>query len=172
MAQRYYVAQTNPGAEQLARGELAKAGFEAVFLTRIYETAPDPVRPWRGGAQRQTPLFPGYLFITLDLAVQGWRVAASRRGVHRLLGQSPERPEPVPVGVVEGLYAAWRGGAYDERRNRVALPRVEIGQEGRLVDGHFAGRAGICEYSSAQKVLMRIGTLLVRFAPDQVVAAG
>ncbi len=114
MAARYYVAQIQPGAEQLAKVELQKVQIPVIALTRIYESPPDRVRPWRGAVQRSAPLFPGYLFLQLDVALPGagWRIAASRRGVHCLLGPTPERPMPVPVGIVEQLQARWAAGEF------------------------------------------------------------
>lgn len=171
MVNRYYVAQTNPGVEQVARGELAKVGIPVIFLTRIYETGEDRVRPWRGSAQRLAPLFPGYLFVSMDVGEVGqrWRVACSRRGVHRLLGPTPERPMPVPVGIVEELHERWVAGEYDERNRAVVLPRVQVEQTGRVVGvGNFVNRVGECVYSSAKRVDLLIGLMRVSFAPAQV----
>lgn len=173
MAARYYVAQIHPGAEQVARAELVKAGIAVILLTRIYEIEVDRVRPWRGGAQRSAPLFPGYLFLNMDLADQGWRIAASRRGVHRLLGTSPETPLAVPVGVVEELVARWQAGAFDARRAAVGQPRVQVAQTGLVTQaGHFVNRVGECIYSSAKRVDLLIGLMRVSFPAAQVVPAG
>lgn len=174
MAQRFYVGQTNPGAEQMARGELEKVGIVAVLLTRVYETAEDRSRPWRGQAQRSAPLFPGYLFLSMDVGEVGqrWRLACSRRGMHKLLGPTPERPLPVPVGIVEELVDRWRLGAFDERR-ALAANRVQVEQQARVSDGsHFANRVGECVYSSAKRVDLLIGLMRVSFTPNQVVALG
>ncbi len=149
--------------------ELEKAGFRAFLPTRVYEAPPDYARPWRGGTQRQAPLFPGYLFVNLDVTLQGWEIATSRRGVHRLLGSSPLKPMAIPEGVIEDLYNQWQAGAYDERPWRVALPRVQVAQAGRVVAlGHYTGRVGECEFSSAKRVALRLGRLLVSFAAGQV----
>lgn len=172
MAARYYVALTNPGADQVARVELERVGIAVTLLTRIYESPVDQVRPWRGGAQRSAPLFPGYLFLSMDVGAAGarWRLACSRRGVQRLLGPTPERPQPVPVGIVEDLVARWRAGEYDERGKQAALARVQVGQLGQV--GEFAHLVGQCIYSSAKRVDLLIGLMRVSLRPDQVVAAG
>lgn len=172
MAARYYVAQIQPGAEQVARVELAKVGIQAILLTRIYESPPDRVRPWRGGAQRSAPLFPGYLFVNMDLADLGWRKACSRRGVHCLLGPTPLQPTPVPIGIVEELYARWKAGEFDQRCAQVQQPRVQVEQTGLVTQaGHFVNRIGECVYSSAKRVDLLIGLMRVSFAPDQVTVA-
>lgn len=175
MAQRFYVAQTNPGQERLALMEMQRVGLQAILLTRIYETAADNVRPWRGQAQRSAPLFPGYLFLQMDVGEVGqrWRLACSRRGVRCLLGPTPEQPMPVPVGIVEELVRRLDAGEYDERGKGVALERVQVAQIGRVSDGsHFANRLGECVYSSAKRVDLLIGLMRVSFAPSQVAIAG
>lgn len=175
MAQRFYVAQVNPGAERVALAELLRVKIQAILLTRIYETAADQVRPWRGQAQRSAPLFPGYLFLQMDVSEVGqrWRLACSRRGVHCLLGPTPERPLPVPVGIVEELVQRWVAGEYDERNKQAVTPRVQVEQFGRVTDGnHFANRVGQCVYSSAKRVDLLIGLMKVSFAPSQVALAG
>lgn len=175
MAGRYYVAQTTPGAERLALAELLKVQMAAILLTRVYETAPDQVRPWRGSAQRSAPLFPGYLFLEMDVgeAGQRWRIACSRRGVQRLLGPAPERPTPVPVGIVEELVTRWKAGEYDERKAVVRKPRVLVEQKGIVVQpGHFVNQIGECVYSSVKRVDLLIGLMRVSFAPGHVAVAG
>lgn len=167
MAARFYVAQTNPGVERLALAELLKVDLAAILLTRMYESA--------SGAQQSGPLFPGYLFLEMDVGEVGqrWRLACSRRGVRRLLGPAPERPMAVPVGIVEELVTRWKAGAFDERRLAVARPRVQVGQIGSVSLGnHFANRIGECVYSSAKRVDLLIGVMRASFAPEQVVVAG
>ncbi len=174
MGMRWYVIMTNPGAEQTARAELGRAGFPVFLPTRILETTADRRV---AQTQRQAPLFPSYLFINLDLTdpTAYWRVAATRRGVHRFLG-STEAPAPVLVGVVEEIHARWLAGEFDERlqnqRQQLMRPRVEVTQPGRVtVAGHFADQVGECLYSSARRIDLLLGVMRVRFTPEQVAIA-
>jgi transcriptional antiterminator RfaH len=77
------------------------------------------------------PLFPGYIFIAIDLSKQRWRSINGTFGVASLI-MGAEQPMPVPPGVVEGLVASCeRGGA-------VLSDSLEIGQTVRIVTGPFA----------------------------------
>jgi transcriptional antiterminator RfaH len=69
------------------------------------------------------PLFPGHIFIVIDLSKQRWRSISGTFGVAR----------PVPPGVVEGLAASC------ESRGVFRIDDgLEIGQEVRILSGPFA----------------------------------
>jgi transcriptional antiterminator RfaH len=71
----WYVVRTEPRAEFLAAGELAKDGFE-VFFPRIKADHP------RLG-HTDIPFFPGYLFLRCEPDGAGWPIF---RPAHRVLG--------------------------------------------------------------------------------------
>jgi transcription antitermination factor NusG len=78
------------------------------------------------------PLFPGYIFVILDLSVAPWRRVNGTIGVASLI-MGVEQPMPVPPGVVEALVAA------TESSGTVRLDRdLEIGQKLRILSGPFA----------------------------------
>ena len=73
------------------------------------------------------PLFPGYIFIVIDLSKQRWRSINGTFGVASLI-MGAEQPTPVPSGVVEALVAS------GESRGVVRLDdSLEIGQKVRIV---------------------------------------
>jgi transcriptional antiterminator RfaH len=78
------------------------------------------------------PLFPGYIFIVVDLSKQRWRSINGTFGVASLI-MGAEQPRPVPPGVVEGLVAL---------RESSGIVRIddglEIGQKVRILSGPFA----------------------------------
>jgi transcriptional antiterminator RfaH len=77
-------------------------------------------------------LFPGYIFVILDLSRHRWRSVNSTFGVASLI-MCAERPLPVPPGVVETLIAASEGSQI------VRFDRdLEIGQKVRIISGPFA----------------------------------
>ena len=97
--ERWYVVNTRPRAEGLALANLDNQGFRA-YLPRFLRR--------RHHARRietvAAPLFPGYLFVALDLLVTRWRAVHSTIGVKRLVCNG-EQPTAVPVGVVEDIRA-------------------------------------------------------------------
>lgn len=94
---QWFVVQTQPMKEIFAQKELEKQGFD-VYLPRYKKT--------RRHARREetvlAPLFPRYLFISLDLKVDRWRSINGTRGVSYLLAND-ECPAPLPIKLVETL---------------------------------------------------------------------
>ena len=64
----WYAVQTLPNRENLAVSHLERQGFDVWLprIERIIRHARQTKRVWR-------PLFPGYLFINLDLEKARWR---------------------------------------------------------------------------------------------------
>ena len=89
------VVQSHPQAERRAHANLHIAGFNA-YLPLI--TRRTPCRHWR-----TTALFPGYLFVQLDLS-KPWHPVIRCPGVYALIS-TEGRPNPCPDGLVEALRA-------------------------------------------------------------------
>lgn len=126
---RWYAVQTRLHAEPTALRNLRAQGFD-VYLPRY--------RKRRRHARRTeivpAPLFPGYMFVALDLDAQRWRAVHSTVGVRRLVC-SGERPCPVPDGIVEDLQAR-------ETEGFIVLDDPRPGDRLTVLDGPFAGLAG------------------------------
>lgn len=93
---RWFVIQTKPANEIRVEMNLSNQGIET-FLPRYEEFQ------YCGGkmVQRVRPLFPNYLFVTLDLDLHYYKVKWTR-GVNKILGNGFE-PLPVSDRVVETI---------------------------------------------------------------------
>jgi transcriptional antiterminator RfaH len=78
------------------------------------------------------PLFPGYIFVTIDLSKHRWRSINGTFGVASLI-MGAEQPRPVPPGVVEALVASCENCAVVRLDDG-----LEIGQKVRILSGPFA----------------------------------
>jgi transcriptional antiterminator RfaH len=77
---RWFLAQCKPNSHHVAERNLARQGF-AVFLPLQEET-----KRARGRfVTRMRPLFPGYLFVALDIRQGLWRAVNSTLGITRLV---------------------------------------------------------------------------------------
>ena len=97
--ERWFVAQTLSKREKMAVFHLEAQGFR-IFMPRFRKT----VRHARKLRETITPIFPGYVFVALDLERDRWRSINGTFGVARLV-TTQSRPIPVPTGVVEALIA-------------------------------------------------------------------
>lgn len=130
---KWYVAQTHPHAEEKAFAHLNRQGFRA-YLPRYRKSR----RHARRVETVKAPLFPGYLFVKLDIAEERWRPIKSTVGVARFICDG-DRPVPVPAGVVEDIQAReGEEGLLDVTDPSPWMP----GETVQVVDGPFTGQVG------------------------------
>ena len=93
----WYAVALQAHADSLAKAHLERQGF-TVFAPAVART----IRHARQFVTRHGPLFPGYLFVRLELGRDRWRVINGTRGVRGLLtiGDLPAR---VPDSVMAEL---------------------------------------------------------------------
>jgi transcription antitermination factor NusG len=125
--ERWFVARTHPYRESSAQFNLERLGF-GTFLPRVRRT----IRHARKLRNVLAPLFPGYIFVVLDLSRDRWRSVNGATGVASLI-MGTEQPIPAPHGVVEALIAA------RESSGPVCLDQhLKVGQMVRILSGPFA----------------------------------
>jgi transcriptional antiterminator RfaH len=132
----WYVVQTHARAEVKAYAQLVRQGFD-VYLPRFLKR--------RRHARRveivPVPLFPRYLFVSVDLETQRWRSIHSTVGISRLLCNG-DVPAQVADGVIDELESR-----HDERGfiRLAAKPQFAAGASVRIVEGAFSSCLGIFE---------------------------
>lgn len=151
LARAWYVAKTKPRLEQQTAAALIPLGVET-YLPRI--------TPGRRGylSARTALLFPGYLFVRLDLGTE-WRRARFAKGISYFLGS-----EGVPTAVPDELVEEIR--AQVERRQNGWQSLYAKGERVKVVGGPLDGLEAIFEEgrSGAKRslILVEIVSRLVR----------
>lgn len=110
-ARRWFVAVTTAGGEFLAQSEINAEAADGRTDVAVFLPQDRPrviVRTNRLGKElsRKTirvPLMRGYVFVQFDPSIGAWRRLYSTRGVERLLGMDPRRPQPLCSRFVEHL---------------------------------------------------------------------
>lgn len=145
---RWFVVQTRPRKEVQAGINLENQGFQS-FLPRISRTT----RHARRSRTVLAPLFPRYLFVSLDLGREQWRSVNGTFGVSRLVSHGAW-PTPVPHGLVEELIVLTEEvGAIDLRNALTPGDRV------RFLSGPFAeaiGRLVALDDAGRARVLLEL----------------
>lgn len=131
----WYVARTKVGGELLAGQSLAANGF-TTFTPQLQRMSRS-VRAARPPQVRLVPMFPGYVFLSLDLRHDAWRLAAASPGVVDLLGARGGRPDAVPADVMDAIVAR-----HADARPLPAYPDLVPGRRARVLDGPFADLMG------------------------------
>lgn len=127
MSKQWYVVHTKARQEVLAAGLLEQRLAAVVLLPQV--------RQRTRGQMRSAPLFPGYLFVALDLAETEASAVNNTPGVIRLVAFGGV-PKPVPGRVIEALRARLA-----ELEAQGGLPQhpFHAGDRVRLTEGPLAG---------------------------------
>jgi transcriptional antiterminator RfaH len=133
---RWYVVQTQPHAEAKAAAHLRRQGFD-VHLPRYLKRR----RHARRVEMVAAPLFPRYMFVAVDLAVQRWRVIQSTIGISRLVCNG-DSPAVVPEGIIKDLKCREDELGFVKLERR---PRFAPGDKIRVLDGVFSACLGLFE---------------------------
>src|SRR5215469_3528807 len=100
---RWYAVQCLSNREFVAAAQLRNQGF-TTFLPCLLKTR----RHARRFDSVRRSLFPGYLFVQLDLARDRWRSVNGTLGVAKLVGHT-ETPSAAPAGSIEAIRSACDG---------------------------------------------------------------
>ena len=132
--ERWFLVRTAPKSERRAQFHLNAQGFRA-YAPWILKT----VRHARQFRSVHAPLFPGYLFVILDLGRDRRSCVRSTVGVASVICRD-NRPVPVPAAIVEGLIAQ------TDVTNVTRLDRgLALGAPVRILSGPFAQLVGTLE---------------------------
>lgn len=147
----WYVVQTQPNAERKALAHLDRQGFET-YLPRYRKSK----RHARRTEIIAAPLFPRYLFVSVDFTSQRWRSLRSTVGVSRLVCNG-ETPAVVPGGIVETLRLREDESGLIDIGSGPAFSR---GDKVRVRDGAFGDCLGIFESATdGERVLILLDLL-------------
>lgn len=145
---QWFVVSTKPRREQFAQDQLARRDVHT-FLPRILEPTRLRVKP------AIAPLFPGYLFVHIDIAEQYFDVVWTP-GVRKFIGFGA-LPTPVDESAIGFLH---------ERLGREGIvrftPTFKQGDVVRIKHGPFEGLIGIIEHPCAARGRVRVLMELLR----------
>lgn len=162
----WYAVQTKARQEAVAELHLGNQSFRTFLpLLRTH-------RHRRGRWQAVTePLFPGYLFVELDIERHNTAPIRSTRGVIGLVRQGL-RPQAVPHDFVDGLIQLHAKGGKAIEPEKV----FRAGDAVMLIDGPMAGlRAVFHAQSSRERVVVLLemlgGSVMASVSPHQLAFA-
>jgi transcriptional antiterminator RfaH len=133
-ARRWFVVQTKSNREGKAAHHLERQGFQ-IYLPRYLKR--------RSHARKietvAAPLFPGYMFVAIEMATQRWRAIQSTIGVLRLV-KNGDHPAAVPNEIVAGMRAQ------EDEKGLIKFsrpPQFCRGEKIRVLAGAFTDAIGL-----------------------------
>lgn len=147
----WFVVRTKTGAEERAAQHLTNQDFE-VYLPRYS-------RQVRHARKTQTvlrPVFPGYLFVSMDMGQQRWRAINGTVGVISLV-QFGDAPRPLASGIIDAIRAREDHGVV-----KLAPNGLQKGDLVRVRGGAFADYKALLEEVSDDKRVILLLNLMGR----------
>ena len=123
----WFLAQIKPNSHKIAERNLARQGFRT-FLPLHEETT----RVRGKFTVQKRPLFPGYLFVALDMLQGRWRAVNSTYGITRIVSLG-KVPTPVPSELVSQLMRRC-----DQEGKLLPQKLLKPGDEVTMTKGPFA----------------------------------
>lgn len=159
---QWFAVRVRPRFEKKAEVHITALGF-AIETPLMQQTKIKRRLRWgRWYEEKRTEsvrAFPGYVFVTFDVANPSWRLIPHGEQVKncriRFFWHSPERPQPIPQRDMERIMAASRDRAMTPEQ---VQSLIELGIAYRVTDGPFAGQVGPAEAVHGETV--RLGLSL------------
>ncbi|WP_337659993.1 transcription termination/antitermination protein NusG [Anderseniella sp. Alg231-50] len=148
VGKRWFAVRTQPNREQRAKHQLDRQQFRT-FLPLIEKS----VCHARKIRQVRSALFPGYLFVELDLSKDQWRCINSTYGVSCLV-MAGERPAFIPAGVIELIIELSKSNGLVD-----FTPDLQPGMSVQMVSGPLSGligRLNRCDARGRVEVLLEV----------------
>lgn len=149
-ASQWYAVHAHAHCENKAVAHLQRQGFET-YLPRYLKRR----RHARRIETVAAPVFPRYLFVSIDVTTQRWRAIQSTVGVVGLV-RNGEALAPVPPQVIAALKQREDGRGFIQLSDK---PRFAPGDQVRVIDGVFSDCFGMFEGNDQDRVSILLDLL-------------
>ncbi len=163
MTAKPYVARVRPCHEAIARANLAALGFDAYV-----PTVREDVRTRFGRTTILAPMFPGYIFVTLDLSDRTWREAAHAKGIVELL---PHSDSPTAIAARAMEWVRETEAAENAKKNAGPAPKIDVGDLVDVGGGSWDGYSGPIQGINSRRDRIRVLLTILGAAREVEVAA-
>ena len=147
----WHVAQCIPHRERLALRNVAAQGFQAYWPHYMCKSRVGI------GKTYERSLFPGYLFVQFDTALDQWKRICSSYGIRKILGATDYGVPSLPTSFVESMIATAEDGLLPNPAD--AGVDYKKGDELTILDGPLAGYSGIMQYAEGGRIMLLLSLL-------------
>lgn len=141
---KWYLVQVVSNYEAKVKDELdnrvfadGEAGIQEIFMPMTESVT-------KKGNKRTKPLFPGYIFVKVEMTDESWFIIRNTQYVTGIVGSSGQRTKPTPIPQSEINKMVDKARAEQEQKDKLGALNITFDVED-LVDiksGTFAGNFG------------------------------
>lgn len=148
---KWYIVQVVTGYEQKVKEELENRDFDGIN-NNIEILFPRSIHTTKSGQTKMKPMFPGYLYVKVEMTDDSWFIIRNTNYVTGIVGSSGQRTKPTPVREEEILKIKEK--ALEEKHrfeniklenaNKAVITETEykIGDTVKISSGEFANQDG------------------------------
>ncbi len=92
---QWYIVQIVTGYEQKVKDDLENRDFNEVEIEEIL--LPMKMGETKAGNKKPRPMFPGYLYVKVEMTDESWFIIRNTNYVTGIVGSSGQRTKPTPV---------------------------------------------------------------------------
>ena len=167
---RWYVIKAVSGREnhcrELLQGQLRARKMEALVGQMLIpaERVTEVKRGKKVSTERQ--LYPGYIYIEMDLEQEVIDVVNGVDGITGFLGADPRNPDPLTKDEAERIIRIATATTPDEQRKELIQVPFKLDERIKVKEGTFAGMEGIvAEINAAKGEIRAMITVFGRQTP-------
>lgn len=147
---QWYIVQVVTGYEQKVREDLENRDFDKADIEEIL--LPQKLHTTKTGNIKSKPMFPGYLYVKVEMTDESWFIIRNTNYVTGIVGSSGQRTKPTPVREEEILKIKDRAIEEELRIKNLQSSHIDkeiitdvqfaIGDNIKITEGEFANQEG------------------------------
>ncbi len=146
---KWYLIQVVSNYESKVKETLENRQFEDGDDTIKEVLLPMVQHTTKAGRLKKKPMFPGYLFVKVEMSDQAWFIIRNTQYVTGIVGSSGQRTKPTPVKeeqitkIIENIQnQASEFAAAQETSSAVTNVTFEVGDIVNITEGDFVNKEG------------------------------
>ncbi len=147
---KWYIVQVVTGYESKVKDDLENRDFDQSGIEEIL--FPQKMMPTKAGNLKPKPMFPGYLYVKVEMTDESWFIIRNTNYVTGIVGSSGQRTKPTPVREDEIEKIKMKAAEEQARIENIKAGNEEkkvimeapytIGDEVKIKQDEFAGSTG------------------------------
>ncbi len=147
---KWYIVQVVTGYEQKVKEDLENRDFDVAAVEEIL--LPLKMHTTKTGNIKQKPMFPGYLYVKVEMTDESWFIIRNTNYVTGIVGSSGQRTKPTPIREDEIMKIREKAIEEELRFNNISTENSSkpivtdvkylVGDKVKINEGEFVGQEG------------------------------
>ncbi len=147
---QWYIVQVVTGYEQRVKDDIENRDFDEVEIDEIL--LPQKMYETKAGNMKAKPMFPGYLYVKVEMTDESWFIIRNTDYVTGIVGSSGQRTKPTPIRDEEIIKIKEKAAEEEAKitniksgnpdKKIVTKAPYAVGDDVKVKEGEFANSTG------------------------------